>query len=320
MVHEPDMLSMLENAELLQLMLLACPDAIVVADSEGRVILYTGSSEKIFGYAPVEILGQSIWSLFQHDEDYAALRDRLRNQMSVANAEILGVRKGGLIFDLAVSIAQLRDRYGEQPKTVMYCRDHTHVRALENALRENNDLVSKLDHVARHDNLTGLLNRASAIERAEQALLNCVRAGKPFGVAVFDLDRFKNVNDTYGHLVGDAVLATLSLVLQGTARTGDLIGRFGGEEFVAFVPGADLGGMVAFAERARHAVAEARVAAGGGQMISITVSGGVASIPSCAESLQEGIRVADDRLLVAKRSGRDRAVAEGEPGGRTVAA
>jgi diguanylate cyclase (GGDEF)-like protein/PAS domain S-box-containing protein len=323
-VYEPDLLSILEDAELLQLMLLACPDGIVFADSEEKVVLYAGASEKIFGYAPVEVLGHSAWNLFYHDEGYAALRDRLRTEVSVANEEVLGVRRGGLTFDLAVSVAQLRDRYGEQIATVIYCRDHTHVRAIENALRENNerlnDLVSRLDHVARHDALTGLLNRASALEHAEQALLNCTRAGKPFGVAVFDLDRFKNVNDTYGHLVGDEVLATLSHVLSGSTRGGDLIGRFGGEEFVAFVPGADRQGIITFAERVRQAVADASVPIGDGRAITITISAGVATIPASAVTIQEAIRVADDRLLLAKRSGRNRVVSEDEPRERTVAA
>ena len=306
-----------------QLMFLACPDGIVVADGEDKILMYTGSCEEIFSFPPIEVLGRNVSMLFTDDDAYADFKARAKTESSIANAEVLGVRKGGDTFPLAVSIGRLKDRYGSSLGTVMYFRDNTNMRAIQNALRDKNEklneLVSELDHVASHDHLTGLLNRASALQAAERAMAAGIQTGRPLGVAVFDLDHFKHVNDTYGHLVGDDVLAALSLVLQNSARGDDIMGRFGGEEFVAFVPGADLDAVRGFAERVRESVAQAVIAAGLGT-INVTISGGVASIPACADSLTEAIRVADDRLLLAKRSGRNRIIDRDELTRRTAAA
>src|SRR5690606_27239354 len=114
-----------------------------------------------------------------------------------------------------------------------------------------------------HDHLTGLLHRGSAMTAAESALLEAGLKGRPFGVAVFDMDHFKNVNDSYGHLVGDEVLAALATTLKDSARAEDILGRFGGEEFVAFLPGARLESVAGYAERVRTAVEERTVIARG---------------------------------------------------------
>jgi diguanylate cyclase (GGDEF)-like protein/PAS domain S-box-containing protein len=306
-----DFLSLVWDEEILQLMLLACPDGVVVANPAGKIILYTGASERIFGFQPVEVLGKDLEILFDDEEGVVALLERLHRDGQVVDLELPGARKDGQPFYAAVSSCLCRDRYGAEIGIVLYVRDHTNLRSIEAALRDNNrrlnELVSELHHVARHDQLTGLLNRGSAVEAAQAAIL-ARGYGSPFGVAVLDLDYFKTVNDTHGHLVGDDVLAALARVLQAAARAGDIVGRFGGEEFVAFLPGADLAAVTGFAERVRAAIEGAEIAIGDGLTIRATISAGVASIPSCAGNLQEALRVADDRLYLAKRGGRNRVV------------
>lgn len=318
----PDFLSLLSDADSLQLMLFACPDGVTVIDPADRVVLYTGAAEQIFGFAPIEVLNQPAGRLFQA-ADFAALRNRLRRDGYAANVEVNAHRKDFGPFAAAVSAAVLRDRYGDEIGVILYVRDHTVVRSIEDALRNNNerlnDMVDRLDQMARHDQLTGLLYRGSAIEAAERALLSSGLSGTSFGVAVFDLDQFKAVNDSYGHLVGDEVLASLAGVLRQTARAGDIIGRFGGEEFIAFLPFATLSDVTGFAERVRRAIGDARVTVGDELRVRITVSAGVAAIPSCADSLSQAIRVADDRLYIAKRSGRNRVVASNETQERQAA-
>ena len=308
-----DFLSLVWDAELLQLMLLACPDGVVVADPRGEIILYTGASEQIFGYSPIEVLNKNASILFGRPEALDILLERLKRDGRVVNLEMPGHHKETGHFNAAISSAVCRDRWGEEIGLVLYVRDHTNMRAIEDALRDNNErlngLVGELNHLASHDALTGLLNRGSAMEAAESALLTGGLATHDFGVVVMDLDHFKTVNDTYGHLVGDEVLTALARVLRSVARSSDIVGRFGGEEFVAFLPGANLPESTAFAERVRVAIEGARVTAGDGLIISATISAGVAAIPVCADGLQEAIRVADDRLYVAKRGGRNRVVA-----------
>ncbi|KAA0239023.1 diguanylate cyclase [bacterium] len=313
MAGTPDFLWLLDNEEILQLMLFACPDGVVVVDRGGKVILYTGSSEGIFGFAPIEVLGKEASGLFASDETWRAFSEALGRDGAVKNLEMQAVRKEGEPFWVAVSAAILRDRYGETIGTVLYVRDHSSMRMIQNTLhdrnRQLNDLVEELDFLARHDQLTGLLNRSSAMEAAQNPLIACGLTGRPFSVVVFDIDNFKSVNDAYGHLAGDEVLHSLAGVMRQAAREGDIMGRFGGEEFVAFLPAASLEQAVTVAERVRALVKEFRIPIGDGVFTSVTISAGVAEIPGSAETLREAIRVADDRLYSAKRAGRDRVAA-----------
>lgn len=310
-----DFLNLLADTDALQLMLFACPDGVVVTDATDRVVLYAGASETIFGFAPIEVLQQPVAGLFATPDGYRAFRARLDSETRVVNVEVGASRKAAAPFAAAISASLIRDRYGSMRGSVMFVRDHTNVRNIEEALRSNNrrlnDLVRTLNHVAQHDQLTGMLYRGSAIEAAETLLLSADRAAS-IGVALFDLDNFKVVNDSYGHLAGDEVLAALSGVLRHTARQDDIIGRFGGEEFIAFLPGAELDATYRFADRVRQAIAGTLIPMRDGITINVTVSGGVAAIPGCAATLEDAIRRADDRLLAAKRNGRDRVMTSGD--------
>ncbi len=306
-----DFLALLSDSDMLQLMLVACPDGIVATDADGVITLYSGASESMFRFDPYEVLGRDISVLLATPEASRLLQAEMDVGGQVTNLELPGVRKNAAPFVAAFSAALIRDRYGEVLGTVMYIRDHSNARAIEDALRRNNaqlnHLVSKLDHLARHDQLTKLLNRGSAVEAAADAILATgFVEGVTFGVALFDIDHFKQVNDSHGHLAGDLVLASLGNILRKAVRNGDIVGRFGGEEFVAFLPGASLEQAANFAERVRLAIEAARVSVSDELTVAITVSAGVAAIPGCADSLNEALRIADDRLYAAKRAGRNR--------------
>ncbi len=317
MAGAPDFLWLLGSEEILQLMLFACPDGIVVVDRTGRVILYTGSSEQIFGFAPIDVLRRPAATLFASESDWEHFSDALARSGTVTNKEMQAVRKDGSGFWVSVSASILRDRCGDIIGTVLYVRDHSDMRNIESTLRDRNrqlnDLVEELDFLARHDQLTGLLNRGGALESAQTALASCGLTGRPFGVVLFDLDLFKQVNDAFGHLIGDEALQALATVMRQAARAGDIVGRYGGEEFIAFLPGADLEQTTLIAERVRVAVSLAAILVGEDTGINVTVSAGVAVIPSCADNLSEAIRMADNRLFIAKRSGRNRVVASDTP-------
>ena len=315
MLHERiDFLSLLSDPDMLQLMLVSCPDGIIATDGDGRVTLYTGASETIFGFDPIQVLDHSYHMLFEGGEGLAFLEQSLGEQGQAVNVEVTGMHRDGSRFAAAVSATVIRDRYGDTIGMVMYVRDHTGVRTIEDALRFNNDqlnhMVEQLDYIARHDQLTGLLNRGSAMQAAEDALIASGLGATEIGVVLLDLDRFKMINDSFGHLVGDRVLAEVAAVLRKATRQGDIIGRYGGEEFVAFLPGATLPVVTQFAERVRAAVERARISVSDGLSVPMTISGGVACIPMCADSLNEALRVADDRLYAAKRAGRNRIVHE----------
>jgi diguanylate cyclase (GGDEF)-like protein len=172
------------------------------------------------------------------------------------------------------------------------------------ALR-NADLHARVAESALRDPLTGLLNRRYFDEAVETAHASARRSGDPLSLIVLDLDRFSAVNNEHGHSVGDAVLRRVARSIKGAVREGDVVVRYGGEEFVVVTPGTDDDGAVEIAERIRHAVAHAGSEPIDGRMIPLTISGGVA----CLVDEPDGrglFRAADSALLAAKRAGRNR--------------
>ena len=165
-----------------------------------------------------------------------------------------------------------------------------------------------LEHISRTDALTGLDNRRHLEERLDEQFEHAKRLGEAFSVVMCDLDKFKSVNDTYGHQAGDRVLEQLAGILKREAREIDRVGRYGGEEFVYILPGAQLDSAVTFAERVRRAI-EAHTFAFDSESIRRTGSFGVAGWPhprlADCDSL---VRAADDALYVAKETGRNRVV------------
>lgn len=170
------------------------------------------------------------------------------------------------------------------------------------------ELQAGLYEAAVQDPLTGLLNRRALDERLAQDFSFALRHGPSLVLAVIDLDHFKRVNDTYGHDAGDAVLRQVSARIREQVRQEDLVARFGGEEFVVVMRGAQPSEAVALAERIRHAVAARPVGISGGSL-QITLSIGVAHIGErSVESASDLFVLADRRLYAAKQGGRNQVV------------
>lgn len=170
---------------------------------------------------------------------------------------------------------------------------------------QNADLHAKVAASALHDPLTGLLNRRFFDEAVETAHANARRAGTELSLIVLDLDRFSAVNNAYGHAVGDAVLRRVARAIRGAVREGDIVVRYGGEEFVVIAPATDGDGAVDAAERIRGAVAASGSELVDGRLVPLTISAGVASLVD--ETDGRGLfRAADSALLAAKRAGRNR--------------
>jgi diguanylate cyclase (GGDEF)-like protein len=158
---------------------------------------------------------------------------------------------------------------------------------------------------ATHDGLTGLLNRTSILEKLDEELSRASRNDTQVSVLMVDLDRFKSINDTRGHLVGDAVLREAARRLKTAARRYDAVGRYGGEEFLVVLPGCDAGDAALQGERMRYAI-------GGSpfvlpcESIAVTASLGVACSSRCVPEML--VREADHALYRAKAEGRNRVV------------
>jgi diguanylate cyclase (GGDEF)-like protein len=185
-------------------------------------------------------------------------------------------------------------------------QDADHVR---NAVMEAAPTVANMRNLAvaelraSTDALTGLANRRAAGETAHRMAAQAGRTAAPLAAILFDLDHFKQINDTHGHPKGDEVLAAVGDVAGSVVRASDFAGRYGGEEFLVLLPGTQSEGARLVAEKLREAISELQVA---GVERRITASFGVAAVPEHAGDANELLRQADRALYVAKRDGRDR--------------
>jgi len=159
--------------------------------------------------------------------------------------------------------------------------------------------------MARADPLTGLNNRRAFYEITKPIWSTALRNDRAVSVILLDIDQFKLINDSYGHAYGDEVLIAVASILTRSAREGDVLARWGGEEFILFLPETNLEKAIALAERLRMAISEMRVAHPNGE-ISFTASFGVAQRLAQTTSLEELTSVADHRLYQSKHEGRNR--------------
>ncbi len=172
-------------------------------------------------------------------------------------------------------------------------------------LQQRGLMHAQLRAVAMLDVKTGLLNAGAWEREADAKLLALRRRGQSAAVLLIDLDHFKSVNDRYGHLVGDEVLRAVAGALTGGVREGDLLGRFGGEEFVALLPAADAPEAGVIAERLRSQVAGQLVVLDHGDAVGVTASIGVAVSDTSDLSLLDLLSAADRCMYQAKAGGRN---------------
>jgi diguanylate cyclase (GGDEF)-like protein len=174
------------------------------------------------------------------------------------------------------------------------------VKALQDELRAR---AAELDRVSRTDHLTGLYNRRHVEEHLRMLSAGARRHGKPLTVLVFDDDHFNAVNDTLGHTAGDEVLQEVADRLQATLRAEDVLGRWGGEEFLLVLPDTGAAAATSLGERLRELVRSAPVSSSKGD-VTVTISVGGASAESPGE--HDLVLLADQQLYAAKDAGRDR--------------
>ncbi len=175
-------------------------------------------------------------------------------------------------------------------------------------LRLGRETASELENMARTDPATGLANRRHMFERIELERIRSQRSGRMFSVLMVDIDRFKSINDKYGHDIGDAVLVEVSQRMRAQLRGQDLLARWGGEEFLVLLPETDLSGGRVVAEKLRHAVSSVPMTIPvDSSPIALSVTIGVAE---CAPDvgIDACIKAADEAMYVGKRGGRDQVV------------
>ena len=188
---------------------------------------------------------------------------------------------------------------------VLLAAANAELSAKKEELSEAND---KLRRISLTDGLTDIDNRRCLEDRLHEMWQHSLRLHEPIALIMCDIDKFKSVNDNFGHQAGDSVLKEVAQLLKGEAREIDRVGRYGGEEFLLILPGTVLDAAVTFAERLREKVDRHTFTYSGGTLTR-TISCGVAAAPHPRVNDQEALlRAADDALYVAKETGRNRVV------------
>jgi len=270
--------------------------AIVALD--GRWLRVNQSLCALTGYSERELLAMTFRDITHpDDQDTNAddIKDLIAGRIRFMRTEKRYLRPNGRTVWVHVSSSLVEDADGNPVHLVSQIEDVTDRKRAETRLRD----------LAEHDSLTGLLNRRRFDEELDDALGGIKRLGGAAGLLLVDLDRFKLVNDSYGHKIGDDVLVAVASVLRKRLRAGDLIGRIGGDEFAALLYDADAESAAAVGRDLVNAIHELRVPAGNAE-VRVTASVGV--VPLDAEVADEAAALiaADRALYHAKHAGRDR--------------
>ncbi|MCW5964228.1 MAG: sensor domain-containing diguanylate cyclase [Bryobacterales bacterium] len=287
-------------------------------DKDRRISDWNPAAETISGYRTVEIVGHRCpeGRLLHCDATGKALchegcpLEAVLTGNQPETCEVFLRCRNGSRVPLIISASLVRKEEGLVIGVAEVFRDNSYaVSAMEEALRPGGD--------AYLDSLTEVGNRRFAEIRVQQVLELARSPGRPGALLFVDIDDFKHVNDTYGHNAGDQVLRTVTRTLRQGLRRDDLIGRWGGEEFVVYLAGVDTAEMIDVAERCRMLVASSLCSIAG-NTIAVTCSIGAATIVQ-KDTLESLVARADAAMYQAKRQGRNQVCVAGAGERATVA-
>lgn len=284
-------------------------EGVYVVDTDRKILFWNDAAVKITGYSRSDVVGRHCWDniLMHIDGDGNALCKSgcvLRAVMEDGRnreAEVFFHHREGHQVPVIVRVSPILGRDGTVAGAVQIFSDNYSSQDLTRRLRE-------LERMALLDPLTKLGNRRYGEMNLTNKLRELKRYGWSFGVLFIDIDRFKSVNDTYGHAVGDKVLRLIAATINNGLRSSDIVSRWGGEEFVAFVTNVDEETLRYVAEKLRMLVERSTMSLDGHDT-QITISIG-ATLARKRDSAHAIIKRADSLMYAAKGAGRNRVMAE----------
>jgi diguanylate cyclase (GGDEF)-like protein/PAS domain S-box-containing protein len=280
-------------------------DGVYFVDAERKITYWNRGAENLTGYSAREAVQRHCYDNFLGHVDEkgcvlctngcpltSTLLDGQRREADVFLRHKLGHR-----VPVCVRVAPITNRSGQIVGAVEVFNDVSARKRVERRVHE-------LEGMAFRDNLTCLPNRRYVEMKVKQSLEELQQFGRPFGLLMFDVDHFKQVNDRHGHDAGDGVLKAISQTMTKSLRENDIVGRWGGEEFLAVLFDVNAELLRDLAERCRSLVAESGVLSDDSR-ISVTVSVG-ATLVTREDSVQGAIKRADQLMYVSKSDGRNK--------------
>jgi diguanylate cyclase (GGDEF)-like protein/PAS domain S-box-containing protein len=280
-------------------------DGVYFVNRQRKITYWNEGAERLVGYSSAEALGQTCFSNFlEHVDETGKPLCSLGCPLSSVMAdgqprqvEVYLKHKNGHRVPMSLRVLPMRDSAGEIVGAVEVFSDAT-------AQQRAEKRVSELEGLAFRDSLTNLPNRRYMELKVAQALQDHQQLSREFGLLLLDLDRFKHVNDNHGHDLGDAVLKVVAQTLVETLRPVDLVGRWGGEEFLVLLADVQATALGDLAERCRVLIAQSSAGTRTSR-VSVTASIG-ATLLNHGDSPETVFRRADELMYQSKRSGGDR--------------
>ncbi|MBI5751826.1 MAG: EAL domain-containing protein [Hydrogenophilales bacterium] len=271
-------------------------NGILISDAQNRVLAVNPAFSTITGYARDEIVGKTpnILRSGRHDSAFYESMWQAINTQGMWQGEIWNKRKNGEIYAEWLTIDTVKNPLGEAINYIAVFSDIT----------ERKTLAERVEYLATHDTLTGLPNRALLAELLSKAIADAGRSNTHLAVFFLDMDRFKLVNDTLGHAIGDELLKAVAARLQDATRAGDMLARQGGDEFIMALP--NLTGIPDAAHIAEKVLLElGRTFELGSHTINSSTSVGIALFPEDGEDAFTLLKHADAAMYRAKELGRN---------------
>ena len=277
-------------------MLSSVEDAVILLDSEGCIEFANLAAEGMTGYQNRDIAGRPLQEIYQVFDESSDARVRLSFEeiVSIDNRILLMMHREGLTFPIEQSISRFKDDQGRDVGTVLVFKD----------VSQSRKLAAQLNWQASHDPITRLYNRTEFDRRLSQLLEEAEVEGTKHCLLYLDIDRFKVVNDTCGHVAGDELLRQVGSIIKHAIRSSDLLARVGGDEFAILLSSCELDVALRIADAIRLEFQRFRFA-WEDKTFSQSVSIGLVSIDSASEGLQQVLSFADTACYAAKEAGRD---------------
>ena len=271
-------------------------DGVIMTDLTPRIVMVNRAFTEITGYAEAEALGRNPNMIRSGRQDADFFRAMWRSVLETGHwqGEIWNRRKGGEVYPQWLTISTVRDEQGKPTHYVGVMTDISQLKRSE----------AELERLAHYDPLTGLPNRVLARLRLEHAIDQAQRYEYRIGVLFIDLDRFKNINDSFGHPVGDQLLSRIALRLKSRVRAEDTLARLGGDEFLLILEHLSDPAEAAQVAQALIRVFDQPFELDGGREVYVGCSVGISLYPDDGKTTTELIQHADTALYQAKSQGR----------------